>query len=373
MSHAGCKRRGARLWTRAGGSALLALAALGASGQARAQSIGYVLDNRPTALGTINPNPIYAFNSASADASSITISRKAAGAYAVTFAGLGNGNPSNVQVVAVTATSNYCTSNGWISSAKLKNVGAFVLCFNKTGTPADTGFALLYQARAGLRDGNDDLAYILANQPTSASYTPAAGSSFNSLAETITVARSGQGSYQVTMPFAGGFTGGLPLVTAVNKAATRCSLVSWFPIAVACVDHAGHPVDSEYSVLLADGLPVAAGPSTPNGAYGFACEATATSFYSLLTGCTKGSYSTLSFAAIEGRNAATGTYVLFIPGDPAYASSLALVTSQGEPGSYCNVAGWAVATSLITVKCYSAAGAPTNAAFTLAFQASSAP
>jgi hypothetical protein len=365
--------RHARLVTVAAGFALLALAALGAASGARAQAIGFLLDNKPSTAGTIFPEPAFAFNSASANPKSIAVTRKSAGVYDVAFVGLGNGNPSNVQVSAVTATSNHCQTSGWVSAAKFKNVGVVVLCFDKNGAHADTGFSLLYQSRANFPPGNATLGFVLANQPAAAGYTPIATGSFNSTGGANSVARIGTGSYSVTMPGVALTTFGVPLVTAVNGAAVRCSVGTWSPVQVLCFEQSGDPIDSEFAVLYGDMTSLAAGPSTLHGFYGWACQQGTTALYAIGGPCSPYTFNSLTFGGLFARKIATGKYLVIAGGPATYQKSTALVAAYGSVARNCNVASWSVVKNEILVNCFGAGGVPTDMEFQIEYATAGSP
>jgi hypothetical protein len=369
MSSCHCLRRSSRHAAVGWGAALLALAALGVVGAAQAQDIGYVLSPKPTFTGVMHPNASYAFNSASSDVKTIAINRIATGTYLVGFRGLGNSKNSNVQISAYGSTTNYCTSGGW-RSPNGTDVLAIVYCFDLTGAAADSGFTLLYQARTSWAFANSALGFFLGNNPTSAAYAPLGTYSFNSGAAANTATRSGIGSYEALIPGVGGFTGGHVQVTAVSKVATRCNVAEWSPgdVDLTCVDHAGNPVDAQYSVVFADNRPLGVGPETPDGAYAWNCSDEDTSFFSL-AGCHY-EFNNMSGDSLMARTIATGQYVVAVPGKPSYASSIALVTVYDDPSAYCNVAGWNPTLSNIYVNCFDSTGSPLDIRFDIAFQAS---
>lgn len=106
-------------------------------------------------------------------------------------------------------------------------------------------------------------AYVWAGSPSSPSYTPAAGYSFNSTGgvNTITHDTTGAGQYTVNLPGLGGFSGTV-LVTAYGGA-NSCTVVRWGPspsnstiqqVHVQCFTVGGAPVDSAYTVSFTNRL-----------------------------------------------------------------------------------------------------------------------
>jgi hypothetical protein len=68
-------------------------------------------------------------------------------------------------------------------------------------------------------------AYLLADQPTSSSYTPPLAYQFNSSGATNTVVRTGVGAYTATLPFLAAYTGHVQ-VTAYGTGSERCKVVN---------------------------------------------------------------------------------------------------------------------------------------------------
>jgi hypothetical protein len=117
---------------------LIVIAALALPSLALAQKSGYVwADNATSASYT--PNTTYSFNSSGGP---IAITRSGIGAYAVKFSGLGGGSSSggNVQLTAYGSGSGSCKVASWSSSGT--DFIANVRCFNSTGSPVNTQYAI---------------------------------------------------------------------------------------------------------------------------------------------------------------------------------------------------------------------------------------
>jgi len=133
--------------------------------------------------------------------------------------------------------------------------GLEVRCYDQTGAATDSRFSVLQVAggRSGRRVG-----FALANLPTTASYTPAAGSAFSSSGGAITATRAATGQYAMT--FAGlQKLAGHPehvQVTAVSPSLRTCNVVGWgnagaaMQVTVECRDGAGAFADAPYDVLV---------------------------------------------------------------------------------------------------------------------------
>lgn len=105
---------------------------------------------------------------------------------------------------------------------------------------------------ASLVGDDGHLAYVWANDPTSASYTPSTTYSHNP-AGGITISRDGTGDY--TVLFDGlSLSGGHVQVSAYGGSATSCKVASWGSnqVNVDCYAFDGSPADSRYNVLVLD-------------------------------------------------------------------------------------------------------------------------
>ena len=162
----------------------------GAGGSSRLR-----LDSIPTASGTFTPLTAYSYNSAGG---AVSITHNGTGNYTVTFAGLGNGQNSNVEVTAYGSSGRFCQSEGW-SSSNGTDVVATVLCFTPAGVPANNSFTLMYELRTSA-DHVPDQAFVFADQPTATSYTPSLTYQYVYGGAIITITRNGTGNYTVLIP-----------------------------------------------------------------------------------------------------------------------------------------------------------------------------
>ncbi|MCC6243438.1 MAG: Ig-like domain-containing protein [Gemmatimonadaceae bacterium] len=108
------------------------------------------------------------------------------------------------------------------------------------------------------------LAYVMATEPSLASYTPAAGTQYNSLGAPITIARTGTGRYVVAIPSFGSADARVPFVSAVSTTNVTCYTPNWSlsasdsgTVRVECKDGSGDLVDAPFALLAlgANGLP----------------------------------------------------------------------------------------------------------------------
>ncbi len=106
--------------------------------------------------------------------------------------------------------------------------------------------------------GGMRLAYVWANNPTAASYTPSTTYSHNSSGSPVSINRSSAGRYAVTFAGLGGsgVAGGNVQVTGYGGNSADCKVRFWssaganFTANVACFNANGTPSDSRYTVLM---------------------------------------------------------------------------------------------------------------------------
>ena len=192
------------------------------------------------------PNPAWNWTSGNAP---ITVTHQAgAGEYDLL---LGTGNtPRSAKLVTATSGGGTRCNNVTDISGGLR-----VRCYDWAGAATNQGFSVVQIAggRPGRRAG-----FAVANLPTTASYTPATNTSFNSSGGAITATRSAVGRYQ--MNFAGlqklaGHTEHLQ-VTSVGATLSTCNVVSWgnsgsgLRVLVECRNGIGQFTDSRYGVLV---------------------------------------------------------------------------------------------------------------------------
>jgi len=108
-----------------------------------------------------------------------------------------------------------------------------------------------------LMSKNGRYGYAWYNQPATASYTITNQYTFNSAGGAITGARASAGVYSVTFNGLGisGQEGGNVQVTSYGGGANFCKVAAWdsmtggnFTVTVNCYDHAGAPVDTQFTI-----------------------------------------------------------------------------------------------------------------------------
>lgn len=316
-----------------------------------ATDFGFAWSNQLT--GTFNPSTSYDANTGGGP---ITIQNVSTGRYTVTFAGLG-GPSGNAQVVAHGTDSTRCKVESWFQSGTNELVN--VLCHTATGTLNNSRFVVRYGRTTG---GVGPSAYLWANQPSTASYTPTSAYSFNSTGGINTITRAAAGTYTVNLPGLGGFNGSV-LVTAHGSSTTHCNLALWGSspgnrsIEVRCWSAAGVLADSTFSLAF-DGAGVTGFNDV--GAFAWANDTASASY----TPSSSYSYNSGAFACDSGSNTAgklsTGRYFMRHTVVGAFDSTVH-VTARSFPGAadYCKVESWIPSGNGVEVKtlCFDANGA----------------
>ncbi len=327
-------------------SALLLLFALAARPVLADTGIAYALITDPTAATvstafSLNPS-----------GGAITATHLGTGSYSFTFPNSGIGTGWAAQATAYGVTTNYCNVVCW-------SLGAVnVQCYNSSGGPADSEFSVL-----AVSTGNDkNIAYTLANAPSTASYAAPTGYFLNP-GGAINITRSATGTYMVA--FAGLTAGGGDVqVTAYNSNAI-CYSAGWngvgtFDANVDCVDPSGNPIDSGFVIDIVPG------GATPTGlAFSLADSDTSATY----TPSPTFTYNPTG-SAVNVVRLSTGRYVVtFANLDAAQlAGGNVRATSFGSTSATCATASWgpgAGSTFTVSVNCNNPAGGAADSEFTV--------
>jgi hypothetical protein len=357
------------------GGWLVGLAFLPAIGVAAAAPtpyrIGWVWANSPNASAPYTPPSRYIYDSARKP---ITVSRIGIGVYAVTFDDLADGAPDDVQVSAY-GTNGYCISAGWARSKT--TIVAYVHCDDATGKPANTAFTLLYQSRGQPFGASDKgIAFLTANAPKTASYSPEKQHAFNSAGGTMTITRSGVGRYMVFVPGLTATKGSDAQVTAYMDLA-HCKPGAWTAgasgtsIEVRCYGKSGHPVDARFNLAYALREPF--GLNNYGGVNGVTAWSNQAAPKARYTPDPDYQYNSLGFlnGNVTVVEQSTGQYSIQVPNSFGYDSSVVLVTAHDASDHYCNVVSWVgTGTHLkpIMIGCYGPGGAPASTQFDVTFE-----
>jgi hypothetical protein len=348
------------------------------SAQAAPARWAYLLADQPLAA-SYTPTP-----QRNSSGATNTVIRSAAGRYRVLLPNLG----ANAGMVHVTADGNYtqyCKVESWgpiILDPTTQEVR--VRCFNMSGELADSRFTLSY---ADPVVPDNQMAYLWANSPSQASYTPLLNWQFNSTGAANTVTRNAQGVYTATLPNLGSFNGwpiwaGHVQVTAYGTGTEQCKVSHWAPVGsdiqvgVRCFTGptptlpGGFPADTRFTLTYAQGnslIGAATGVTSavpgPSGEYVWANDPTAASYtpaanYQWDDTSTPGSSITITRLSL-------GSYVVDLTRHSTNGDGNVQVTAYGTGPEYCHLAGWSG--NGIQVHCFDRWGRGVDTRFTLAF------
>jgi hypothetical protein len=242
-----------------------------------------------------------------------------------------------------------------------------VRCFTATGVPADTKFTMSYANHTGVV--GSDLAYVLADQPTAASYVPSPSYQANSSGATNQIQHLSTGYYLVKLPNLGQPAGHVQ-VTAYGSGTERCKVVSWAPrgteqdIQVLCNTHNGTPVDTKFTLTYVRngnvlGEPVCCEPDGNPTDYALADQPTAASYTPNLLYQFDGASQQITISRL-----ATGSYAVHVPPDFLDSGNVQ-VTAFGNNSAQCKVDFW-TPTAGIHVLCFRS-GLPIDSRFDVSF------
>jgi hypothetical protein len=333
-------------------------------------SIGYVLAANPT---TASYTPISADSYNSYRAIN-TVTRASTGVYTVTFPDLASGGTVDVTACGANV---HCSTSGWSHSGagvgSAESVG--VNCFDSAGAPADAAYDVSFVDPAGqagsINPSNDSFGFVLADTPTSASYTPS--SQYNDLSLANTITRASAGVYTVS------FTGLAPVPTTDQGTAkvtayatndvcvggpwTKSTSSSAELLTVRCTTPAGVPADAQFTATYAADLALAGAPGSPT-AYLSTTAPSFTAAYNVMA--------TWSFNSTGGTNqvqrTSVGNYSVTLPGLTAGTGDVQ-VTSLVTAATSCRTNGWSAGAggTTVSVECVNSAGADVDNYFTLQY------
>ncbi len=306
-----------------------------------ATDAAYIWADDPSAV-SYAPSPAYTFNAGAP----VSVTRLDYGTYRVDLGAIVSGAGGNVQVTGYGLNGDYCNISSWSSGS------AFVNCFNANTTPGDTQFSL-FVLKAAAGEVNDELAYVWANNPATANYTPNPAYTYNN-GNPVSISRNGTGVYTVALGTIVATPGGNVQVTAYGPESNRCKVQNWSAgnVQVNCFDGSGNPSDSRFSLLFVranlsdEGLAYvwgnnpAAANYTPNPAYSFNLG-----------------------APVSITRQATGTYKVQLGNIASGSGQNAQVTAYGATNDHCKVVSWSG--GAVNVRCFAPNGTPTDAQFSL--------
>ncbi|GAA4457906.1 hypothetical protein GCM10023170_054940 [Phytohabitans houttuyneae] len=237
---------------------------------------------------------------------------------------------------------------------------------------------LVVKRRINISTAMAGYAFVWANQPSSASYTPDTFYQWNSTAATVQIIRQGTGDYMVqlfglagTEQAAGLVAGGHVQVTMHGQTTNRCKVGDWFMfstselrVRVLCHTTAGAAVDNRFSMLYYNYETVRAVDM------GYAWVSASGSAPTLW----QANSSAATAVNTVTHTAGSGIYTVLFPG-LTDGNGNAQVTAVGGGSEYCKIRSSSVvaAGAQVVVGCHNAAGTLVDAAFDVAYTAGAVP
>jgi hypothetical protein len=316
--------------------------------------VGFALANEAF-TASYTPDPNWSYN---ASGSSITANRTATGTYNITFTGLTLDTNSNIQVTSfdTMTAANYCN----VVSVVTNKVN--IKCYNAaTNALVDSVYNIAITDKTTGSDAKVS-AYVLANNKTSASYTPASNTSYSGYGAGITATRSATGTYMVSFTNGDFETNATVLVTALDDRA-YCRSAGWnaTDAFVYCFNETGVAIDSRYSLAVIDATPPV-GTTTRIVGYAFADKGDVASY----TPNPIFAYNQTGFGVSATRTVA-GIYHTIFTGLNLSTNYHVQVTSRGNNANYCVLGppGPIFGSDDVLATCYNSAGTLANTVFSI--------
>jgi hypothetical protein len=301
------------------------------------------------------------------------INRTGTGNYVVTFQGVAH-KGGTAQVSTYGSTVADCGIVKFAPAGTDEQVA--IHCFKPGGTtPVDAQFDAYYAKPKGTANY---LAYALADQPSSAAYTPSAKFQYDNRGGTITVTRSGVGMYQVAIPNIASYPTSVQ-VTAYGAKLRRCAVLDWYPgtdgtqlVDVECVNPVDVPADSKFVVSMQNVMNLLGANAAAEAAV-WADQPVATDPYTpdLDYQWNNSNFTGGLGPALTITRTGTGNYRVTIPAlgqitDGGHAE----VTVYGTTSGRCQVVDWGFGdnqSELVDVHCSSTSGSAADQYFTMQF------
>lgn len=334
---------------------------------------GYLLADQPLAASY---TPALDFNS---QGLGDTVARLGMGYYAITFRGLlvFGANPGVAHATAVGTGAAHCKVANMGGRSGSANESVWVRCYDPAGNPVDTKFAASFATPA---DWAVRHAFVRADQPSAALYTPGAAYQYNSTGAAITVTRGSIGVYTVKIPgmatamaFSTPPDGGAAVVTAFGDGTARCKTSGWSVsgadslVSVRCLDSNSNLVDSQFELTFHSHETIFGHLGVPR-AYFLADQPAAASYVPATF-----YQNTASHPAVTVVRNSTGNYTVTLP-ELGFAGGIVHVTADGTDASQCKVASWGQsgangADEVIQIRCFSGPGSLTDSKFAVSYAA----
>ena len=322
--------------------------------------LGYALANQPTLPGPYSTDPAYRFNSSGND---VTVTRDSTGWYNVRLAGLGRkpGQRDNAQVTAYGAPpGTHCKLLSWVTSG----ADMIVPVHCHLGAEAvDSRFTVLFSG-ARAYDLTTPFAFAERLPQTTNLQQDTSATSFNSVSGHIQFAKTGVGNYNFAFPGFETFTGPAAfLATSVNQSPDHCRVANYTlngGFVAACFTPDGVQEDGRVTIMEFTRGRV-------GHRFGYASTnnpASATPpIDATLTRNSSG-------GAVSSRRLGVGQWTVTFAGlgRPAGTTEIVIASALKETDHLCSIVSWGntgTADLTVTVQCFTAAGVPADARFTM--------
>jgi hypothetical protein len=273
-------------------------------------------------------------------------------------------------------SSSYCNVIRWFPNGTKLEV--YVSCYTPAGQGTDTLFTMFFYKNARNLPTHG-LAYLLANSPSTSSYTPTDIYQYNSRGAKNTITRSSVGQYTVNFPKMQlnaneQGKGGTVQVTAYGSR-NACKVGGWgesagtVTAAVRCYSPSGVLTDSLFtaSFMREPGTIGIVRDSDESTAHYVWANSPTSASYTPSTFYQAYSSASANLSAIT--RSSTGQYTVTIPGLKAFDDTLALVTAYGSSSNRCSIGGWGGSPVQVSVNCYTAGGTLADDFFVLYYLA----
>lgn len=351
-------------------AALFLATALAMAAPAVAQDVAWAYVNPAGQGNTFTPSLNYQYTSGGG---TVTVTRDLLqqNRFFVLFPGVAPG--TGVVQATSYGGNNIAVVNAW-ASANATDVQVTIETFTATGAAANnTPFTVHF------RRGGPSLmrsAYLWADQPTAASYTPSATHAWNGTRPAPTIVRTGVGAYTVTLPQLGASVSGElgnVQVTAHSNSMLRAKVGSWLPsangtnleIEVRTFTAAG-PADGRFLLEYhEEAAPI--DPEFGSGAHVFANLPTTTD-YAPPAGYADSNGTFARRGQERIHRMGTGHYRVHLPNVAPSSKSIATACTYGSGSHYATVNNWAGdggEGTYVYVKTWTAAGTTADSAFVL--------
>lgn len=316
---------------------------------------GFAFANEPT-NPSYEPDPSYSYN---ASEGFITANRTAIGTYNIVFEGLTLDAKSNVQVSTAYNPSTGSFIQSYCKPIPSSGTTVQVRCYDGANhVLQDIPFMVAINHKV-VSNTAKVTAFALADQSGTASYTPAAASSYNSYGGAITATRSSTGEYQISFASAN-FTDqpyNFQITALADKAFCVINNFTSSTINVQCFNQNLSFTDSRYSLTV-----IESGASSTARTVAFA-----TANQPAVASYTPAQAFSQTGGAITATRTSAGTYKINFAGVTLASNYNLQVKAQSNDSNYCVLgpSGPIDVDNSIFVTCYNSLGTKTDTPYSI--------